>query len=405
MVVAVRRLANRVVLELLCKADLQLGQSSHSVVAYAQASSGDIGPAVLQSTQARPPADVVLLELASREAYLATADALLEVGLGDPHDSTVLVCVTRRGSDALDFARRYAGAVARVVPQRRLSVFRELFAEQGVSELQDLDGEAMWYLLIVKLEDLQTPVEALSKAVLPEDAEEIEASLADATEAPIPMPVLPSFYPWEEVYPFLQPLIDCAEEIKAEAKAIPMWAEWPEYHFRDGGNAEWNVFPLTYTFPATDPHAQRWLEQPCGLCPATTRVLRKIPGLRTALFSRLGPQTRLSGHTGWEDLANHVLRVHLSLTVPKRNRKPSGLAGEDLSSCGVWVNEEVWGHQEGQLLVFDDSLVHGAYNHSDEDRVVLIIDIERPPWLPPGRATGGHTPELDAFIDQFCAGV
>eukprot|EP00968_Pinguiococcus_pyrenoidosus_P021811 scaffold2923_cov313-Pinguiococcus_pyrenoidosus.AAC.19 len=115
MVVAVRRLANRVVLELLCKADLQLGQSSHSVVAYAQASSGDIGPAVLQSTQARPPADVVLLELASREAYLATADALLEGGrrfagvwrVQSATNSASFSPFSGRGSDALDFARRW----------------------------------------------------------------------------------------------------------------------------------------------------------------------------------------------------------------------------------------------------------------------------------------------------------
>ena len=38
--------------------------------------------------------------------------------------------------------------------------------------------------------------------------------------------------------------------------------------------------------------------------------------MRTALFSRLEPNTTLGAHTGWADLANHVLRLHIPLVVP-----------------------------------------------------------------------------------------
>ena len=38
---------------------------------------------------------------------------------------------------------------------------------------------------------------------------------------------------------------------------------------------------------------------------------------------------------------------------------------------------------------------------SDQDRVVLIVDILRPSWIPLGTAEGGHTEELDQFIDMF----
>lgn len=56
---------------------------------------------------------------------------------------------------------------------------------------------------------------------------------------------------------------------------------------------------------------------------------------------------------------------------------------------------------EGEILVFDDSKPHRAYNDSDGERIVLIIDVLRPRHIAPGTAKGGHTPELDSFISQF----
>ena len=53
----------------------------------------------------------------------------------------------------------------------------------------------------------------------------------------------------------------------------------------------------------------------CKACPQTYDLLRQIPNIRTALFSRLGPQTTLSNHRGWADLSNHVLRIHLPLLL------------------------------------------------------------------------------------------
>lgn len=56
---------------------------------------------------------------------------------------------------------------------------------------------------------------------------------------------------------------------------------------------------------------------------------------------------------------------------------------------------------EGQIIVFDDSKLHKAFNDSTGDRLVLIVDMKRPSWIPLGTAEGEHTPELDAFIDAF----
>lgn len=56
---------------------------------------------------------------------------------------------------------------------------------------------------------------------------------------------------------------------------------------------------------------------------------------------------------------------------------------------------------QGQIMVFDDSKHHFAFNRSTKERVVLIVDLLRPSGLPLGTAVGGHTRELDSFIAQF----
>ena len=214
----------------------------------------------------------------------------------------------------------------------------------------------------------------------------------------------------------LQPLLDHWKCIRDEALQIPHWTAWPEkQHYSkatsttttnntendNGGNhinndddigydnnPSWTVFPLCHCFPANQPENKQWIEQTCALVPQTVQLLQQHLGplLRTALFSRLDPETTLEAHTGWSDLANHVIRCHLPLTVPR---------GE---VCGTWVDGCVEIHQEGQFLCFDDSKTHRAFNYSQQERIVLILDLARPEHLPLGTATGGHTDELDQFI-------
>jgi ornithine lipid ester-linked acyl 2-hydroxylase len=85
-----------------------------------------------------------------------------------------------------------------------------------------------------------------------------------------------------------------------------------------------------------------------------------------------------------------VLRAHLCLDIPSDG------------NCGLIVDGEVEYHQQGQIIVFDDSKPHRAFNFSKTaERVVLIVDLVRPPSLPMGTAVGLHTMELDGFIDAF----
>lgn len=204
-------------------------------------------------------------------------------------------------------------------------------------------------------------------------------------------------------FPPLRHLV-CPENftvIQQEAFKIPQWTAWPEQlHYRgrkpeSSDNEDvapsWHVFPLCYSFPADNVRNRKWIPLTCNFVPQTVELLKKHLGdmLRTALFSRLDPGAVLEAHTGWEDLANHVYRVHLPLQVPF-----GGL-------CGVWVDGCVETHETGRLQAFDDSKIHRAFNYSSHDRVVLILDLARPADLPLGTATGGHTAELDDFIEKM----
>ena len=209
----------------------------------------------------------------------------------------------------------------------------------------------------------------------------------------------PPYISHTQDYPnLLEPLLERLSTLREEALSIPKWTAWPErQHYRSSsanGNDNvscWTVFPLCHCFPANVVENRKWIDATCAYVPRTVALLKETLGdtLRTALFSRLDPETALEAHTGWQDLANYVIRVHIPLVVP-----PDGL-------CGTWVDGCAETHHEGRPLCFDDAKVHRAFNYSKEERVVLILDLARPSYLPLGHATGGHTEELDSFIAQL----
>ncbi|MFM7786243.1 MAG: aspartyl/asparaginyl beta-hydroxylase domain-containing protein, partial [Gammaproteobacteria bacterium] len=91
--------------------------------------------------------------------------------------------------------------------------------------------------------------------------------------------------------------------------------------------------------------------------------LPRIPGRSpNVLFSKLAPRTRIPPHNGF---LNTRLICHLPLVVPP-----------DCGRLRCGNAEQAW--REGELLVFDDSIEHEAWNDSNEERVVLLFEIWRP---------------------------
>jgi aspartyl/asparaginyl beta-hydroxylase (cupin superfamily) len=109
-------------------------------------------------------------------------------------------------------------------------------------------------------------------------------------------------------------------------------------------------------------------EENCRRCPETARILKKIPGMKTAFFSILSPNKHIPAHRG---AYNGVLRYHLGLIVP-----------EPIEKCRIRIDKEITHWQEGKSLIFDDSFNHEVWNETAGHRAVLFVDFERPVRFP-----------------------
>ncbi len=98
-------------------------------------------------------------------------------------------------------------------------------------------------------------------------------------------------------------------------------------------------------------------------CPILIQNLIKIPGLVNAFLSKLEPGKVIKEHTG-----NYkgLLRVHLGLIIPQDDEK-----------CFLTVCSEKQNWARGKYIIFDTTFPHSAENLTNEDRIVLILDVER----------------------------
>lgn len=99
---------------------------------------------------------------------------------------------------------------------------------------------------------------------------------------------------WEDIFPQLRLLLSNVSIIRDELSNIPSWQPWPEDLYLKDANNDWTVFPFLYTFPAYDANKVHWIPSTSSCCPNTSLLLKQIPNIRTALFSKLGPGTKVS---------------------------------------------------------------------------------------------------------------
>ncbi|HYZ81406.1 MAG TPA: aspartyl/asparaginyl beta-hydroxylase domain-containing protein [Solirubrobacteraceae bacterium] len=171
-------------------------------------------------------------------------------------------------------------------------------------------------------------------------------------------PDLPS-QPWHDPRAF--PLVGYLEArfpaIRNEILALDPTRFAPESE-RIGRTGDWDVVFLY--------ERGRRHDEVCAACAVTAhgvdthRTIRTHAGL--IYVSRMRAGTHISAHRGPTNLR---LRCHLGISVP---------AGD----CAIRVGDRTEHWQEGRCLVFDDSFDHEAWNHTDEDRIVLIVDLWHP---------------------------
>ncbi len=102
-------------------------------------------------------------------------------------------------------------------------------------------------------------------------------------------------------------------------------------------------------------------------CPATSGVLESLPLVRIRehapeiCYSVLAPGTHILPHTG---VTNIRVVVHLPLIIP--------------ADCAIEVGGQTHAWREGEVVVFDDTFEHHAWNRSSERRVILLMDAWNP---------------------------
>jgi ornithine lipid ester-linked acyl 2-hydroxylase len=185
-----------------------------------------------------------------------------------------------------------------------------------------------------------------------------------------------NYYETETLYPELKIISDNFDEIKEELNnnqdKWKLWKDIVELDRKDG----WKTIPLG--------GFGRWTSISEDF-PILKKYISDIDGIKLISYSKLEPGTILDVHRGWIE-SNDLIRNHIGIIVPEK--------------CGLWVEGEIKYHETEKWLSFDDSKNHSAFNKSDEDRIVLIIDMVRPDTIKRGDSTNATSSGLKKYINN-----
>lgn len=97
--------------------------------------------------------------------------------------------------------------------------------------------------------------------------------------------------------------------------------------------------------------------------PKTKKILDQNKKIISVFISIMKPGAVITPHTG---VYRGVLRYHLGLKVPKKRK-----------NCYIIINKDKYSWKEGEEIIFDDMFEHEVRNETDEERIVLFLDIEK----------------------------
>jgi len=172
------------------------------------------------------------------------------------------------------------------------------------------------------------------------------------------------YLPLEDL-PALQVLQDHWTVIRDEALALHQQGSikaadaYNDIGFNSFFRTGWKRFYLKW-YDADLPSAQ-------AMTPRTVALLSQVPGLKAAMFASLPPGACLVRH---RDPYAGSLRYHLGLSTPND------------PGCFIEVDGQRYHWRDGQAVVFDETYIHHAENQTDQQRIILFADIERPVYTP-----------------------
>lgn len=210
---------------------------------------------------------------------------------------------------------------------------------------------------VQKPQNLKTPRRAFVKKT----GKAIVRAIAGVQSRQSTVPDIPKID--NEYFPFLQEFAHNWEIICDEARAvlefresIPAFQELSPDQYRLAIEQNWKTFVL-FGF------GER-MKKNTQLTPKTAAMLEKVPNLQTAMFSILAPGYHIPAHTG---VTKGILRAHVGLIIPKEREK-----------CRIRIADTITAWEAGGVFVFDDTYEHEVWNDTDEERVILLFDFDRP---------------------------
>ena len=99
------------------------------------------------------------------------------------------------------------------------------------------------------------------------------------------------------------------------------------------------------------------------LAPKTMALINQVPSMKLALFACLNPGKEIKNH---HDPFAFTLRYSLGLSTPNSDKS------------GIFIDGEDYKWADGEAILFDETYLHSAYNHSDKPRIILMTDVDRP---------------------------
>ena len=164
-------------------------------------------------------------------------------------------------------------------------------------------------------------------------------------------------------FPFLAEFEEKSDIITQEVRgilqhreSIPGFEEVSPDQYRIAVAKQWKTFVL-YGFGEP-------LSKNVKSAPVTSELLSRIPNIQTAWFSILAPGYHIPAHKG---VTKGIVRAHLGLIIPQEREK-----------CRIRVDQEIQAWQAGKVIVLDDTYEHEVWNETDEERVILLFDFDRP---------------------------
>ncbi len=170
-------------------------------------------------------------------------------------------------------------------------------------------------------------------------------------------------FPWiAELEANWETIRDEAQAMMRYREAIPPLNEISPDHKILAAMGKWRSF-FMWAYGAH-------IDENIARCPKTAALVQRIPGMRTAMFSIHEPGMVIPPHEG---VTKAICVLHLGLQTPPEAEK---------ENCAIRVDGQVKSWADGEAFVFDDTRVHDTWNHTDTDRIILLVHFDRPMRFP-----------------------